>query len=120
MAVDFLQLHAEQPHLLEDLGIEEIEVGVIGREQLAVVLFHYRLQLEDIAHQQQLLAAEGLPHVLIVDSQHLVYEVYDVGPYHAYLVYDDQLQRPEQFYLLGVIAQCLAEVAHAIAAVVGQ
>ena len=82
LAIDGAQLDADQLHLAEHLGVEEERAGVEGAQQLAVFLSDHGFQLIDVAHEQQLFAAEGLSHVSAIDAQHLVDEVDDVGPDH--------------------------------------
>ena len=82
LAIDGAQLDADQLHLAEHLGVEEERAGVEGAQQLAVFFPDHGLELIDVAHEQELLAAEGLAHVAAIDAQHLVDEVDDVGPDH--------------------------------------
>ena len=58
--------------------------------QSPFVLLDDGLQLEDVAHQQQLLAAEGLSHVAAIDAQHAVDKVNNICAYHRYFVDDNQ------------------------------
>ena len=89
----------------------------IEEEQLAVVVGDDRLKLVYVAHKQQLLAAERLALVAAVDAQHFVYEVYDVGPYHAYLDDDDKLDFAQELAVVGIVFQGLADVVLVIATV---
>ena len=59
LAVYLLQFNRHQLYLAEDTGREEVGRGVEAVQDVALVGLHHRLQLEDIAHEQQLLAAEG-------------------------------------------------------------
>ena len=93
--------------------------AVEGTEQTAVVLSYYRLQLEDIAHQKQLLAPERLSHVAAIYPQYLVQEIDDIGTNHTDLIDDDELYLADNLYLLRIILQGVADVADGIHAVVG-
>ena len=63
LPVHLLQLDAHEPHLAEYMGIEEKGRGIEGLQKTAVLFFHHGLELVDVAHEQQLLAAKGLAHV---------------------------------------------------------
>ena len=62
-------------------------------------------QLERIAYQQELLAAEGFAHVLRIDPQYLVDEVDDVGPHHRYFIDDDEFHVLDEAAVVGRIFQ---------------
>ena len=78
LTIHFPQFDADQLHLAEHPCIEKEGTGVEGAQQLAVFLSDHGFQLIDVAHEQQLFAAEGLSHVSAIDAQHLVDEVDDV------------------------------------------
>lgn len=59
LTVYLLEFDAHELEVFEHLGIEEETAAVEGTEQTTVVFPHHRLQLEDIAHQKQLLAPKG-------------------------------------------------------------
>ena len=96
LAIHLLQFDRYQFYLAEYTGREEIGRGVEAVQDVALVSLHHRLQLEDIAHEQQLLAAEGFAQVMAIDAQDAVDGVDDVGPHHRNFVDDDQLQLLEQ------------------------
>ena len=104
------------PHL----GREKVGRGIEGLHQPPLVLFDDRLQLEDVTHQQELFASEGLAHVPAVDAEHFVYEVNDVCPHHGYLVDDDEFQFAEQLQGDTTVLERFTYVAWGIARVVGQ
>ncbi len=90
LAIHFGQFDAYQLEGGKDLGIEE-ELGMIERrKQLTVFLTNDRLKLIDITDEEELLAAKRLTHIAVVDAQHLVNKVNDVGAHHANLVDDNQ------------------------------
>ena len=86
---------------------------------MALVVLQHRLQLEDVAHEQQLLSAEGLG-VAGVDAQYLVDEVDDVCAHHTDLVDDNEFYLAYQFALGACVFQRLLDVSAVIARVVGQ
>ena len=51
LSVDFPQFNTQDRHLLPHFGIEEIGRGIEGGEQLALIFFQDRFQLENIANQ---------------------------------------------------------------------
>jgi len=119
LPVDLSQLYRDQLQLLEDMGLEE-ESGAIERtEQLTVFLLDDRLQLVDIADEQQLFASERLAHAVAIDTEHLVDEVNDVGPDHAHLVDDDQFKAFDDLDLLGIVLQGVAQMSDGVADVIG-
>ena len=120
LAVDLLQLDAHELKRPEDMSVEEVSTGVERMEERPVVLAQDGLKLIDIADEEHLLSAERLPHVAAVDAQHLVDEVDNVGPHHAHLVDDDELHLTDELYLLTVVFQHVAQMAHRIARVGGQ
>ena len=122
LAVHLLQLDRHQFYLAEYTGREEVGRGVEAVQDVALVGLHHRLQLEDVAHEQQLLAAEGFAQVVAVDAQDAVDGVDDVGPHHRNLVDNDQLQLLEQLAVgLGVLEELVdAPLLQAQVGVVGQ
>ena len=81
LTVDLTEFDGDDGHLLPHLRVEEIGAGVEGLQQLAVVVLEHWFELVDVAHEQQLLAAEGL-WVAGLDAQQLVDEVDDVCAHH--------------------------------------
>ena len=59
LAIHLAELDGDDGHSLPHLGVEEIGRGVEGIEQLAIFILDHGFQLIDIAHEQQLFAAEG-------------------------------------------------------------
>ena len=100
LAVYLLEFDAHEFEVFEHLGIEEETAAVEGTEQTTVVFPHHRLQLEDIAHQKQLLAPERLSHVAAIYPQYLVQEIDDIGTNHTDLIDDDELYLADNLYLL--------------------
>ena len=68
MPVDLPQFNRYQLQLLEDMSLEEEGGAVEGAEQLTVFLLDDRLQLIDIADEQQLFASERLAHAVAIDT----------------------------------------------------
>ena len=120
LSVHLPQFDAHQLELLEYLGIEEETAAIEGRQHPSVVLSYHGLQLVDVAYKQKLFAPERLPHVAAVHAQHLVDEVDDVGAHHTDLVDDDEFHLTDNLNFFGVIFQRVADVAHAVHAVVGK
>ena len=119
LSVDLPQFDTHDRHLLPHLGIEEVGRGIEGAEQLALVFFQDGFQLEDVAHQQHLLAAEGL-RIAGKSTKHLVDEVDDVGTYHRNLVDDNQLYFSQQFPLCPGVFQRFFDMAAVIALIIRQ
>ena len=63
LTVNLAQLYGNQVNQFKGSRIEKEKVLVISPEDVTRVMSHDRLQLEDITHEQQLFAAEGLTHV---------------------------------------------------------
>lgn len=89
-------------------------------EQASVFLLQYRLELIDVSDKEHLLSSEWLAHVTAVYPKHLVDEVDDVCPHHTYLVDDDEFYLAQQFAVLAVVFECLADVARAVSCIVGE
>ena len=121
LAIHLLQFDRYQFYLAEYTGREEIGRGVEAVQNVALVGLHHRLQLENVAHEQQLLAAEGFAQVVAIDAQDAVDGVDDVGPHHRNLVDDDQLQLLEQLAVgLGILEELVdASLLQAQVGVVG-
>ena len=64
LPVHFGEFDGDQFDLAEHPGREEIGGGVEAVQDFPFIAFHHRFQLEDIAHKQKLLAAEGFPEVV--------------------------------------------------------
>ena len=120
LAINFLEFDADELELLEDLGIEEEAAAIERIQQFAVLLLYHRFQLIDVAHQQKLLSSERLPHIAAIHTQHLVDEIDDVGTHHTDLIDDDEFHFTDNLDFLGIILQCIPDVAHGIHTVVGQ
>ena len=60
LAIHLTQLDRHNRHGLPHFGVKEISRRVEGLQQLSVVVLQHRLQLVDIAHQQQLFATKRL------------------------------------------------------------
>ena len=86
---------------------------------MAVFVLEHGFELVDVAHEQQLLAAEGLG-VAGVDAQHFVDEVDDVCAYHRDLVDDDEFDLSDEFALCARVFECLLDMSVAVARVVGE
>ena len=109
LAVDFAQLDGHQVDLPKSTRIEKEEIRVVTAQDVACVMSHNWLQLENVAHQQQLLATKGLSHITRIDAQHTVNKVDDINPHHRYLVDDDELKLTDEFDFLFGVAQHLAQ-----------
>ena len=120
LAINLLEFDADELELLEDLGIEEEAAAIERIQQFAVLLLHHRFQLVDVAHQQELFSAERFPHVAAIHTQHLVDEIDDVGTHHTDLIDDDEFHFTDNLDFLGIILQCIPDVAYGIHTVVGQ
>ena len=103
LAIYLAQFYRYQVNHAEGPRVEEKEILVIAPENIAHVMRHDRLQLEDVSHKQQLLASKGLAHIARENPQYAVHKVDDVGPNHRNLVDDDEVQFAYEFdFLLGV------------------
>ena len=93
-------------YLLEHAGREEEGIRVEQAENLFLVGWYDRLQLEHVANEQELLSPEWQAHVARVDPQDAVDAIDDIHPYHRYLVDDDQLGLRDDFpFLLRVLKE---------------
>ena len=61
---DFGEFYADQMHLAEHAGREEIGVGVKAVEDGALVGLYHRFQLEYVADEKHLLATKWFSHFL--------------------------------------------------------
>ena len=105
LAVDRLQLDRHQGHLVEHPGRKEIGIGIEAAQNIAHVGRHHRLQLIDVAHQQQLLATERQAHVARIDAQYPVDEIDHIGPHHRNFIDDNQLDLTQELALLFVVLE---------------
>ena len=118
LPVHLLKLDGHEVNLAEHPCREEERAGVEAVQDFLLITLHHRLQLVDVAHQQQLLAAEGLAQVVRIDAQDAVHGVDEVRPHHRNLVDDDQFQLLQQLAVLLGVAQELVD-ASALQAQVG-
>ena len=100
------------------MGIEEEKVGVVSAQNVAHIGSNYRFELKDVAHEEELLSAEGFAHILVVDAENAVHEVDHVGTYHRNLVDDNQVELLNDFHFLFWVSERLAYPARRIVGVV--
>ena len=54
------KFYRHQFYLIENMSREEVGIGIETIDDITLICFHHRLQLEGIAHQQQLLTSKRL------------------------------------------------------------
>ena len=84
-----------------------------------VLLCHYRFELVDIAHQEQLLATERLASVAAEGTQYTVHEIEHVGAHHRDFIYHHKFHLAEHLDVASVQVQPFAEPRRREACVVG-
>ena len=105
LPVDFAQLDGHELELTEGVGGEEIGGGIVAAEDVAGVGGDDGFELEDVADQEKLFAAEGEAHVAGVDAQDLVDEVDDVGADHRDFVDDDEVEAADEAYVVVAVVE---------------
>ena len=96
LPIDMGQFYCHQLYLTEHMSREEVGIGIETVDDVALVGFHHRFQLEGIAYQQQLLAAKWLTQVVGIDTQDTIDSIDNVCAHHRNLIDDDKFQLFEQ------------------------
>ena len=68
LTIYLAQFDADELHLLPNLSREEIGRGIERLHQSPFVFLNHRFQLENIAHQQQLLTSKRFAHIATINA----------------------------------------------------
>ena len=68
LAIHFHQFNRHQPYVGKHVGIEKVELLIVAAKYLFHVARNHGLKLKHVAHQHQLLPAEGLAGVVGINA----------------------------------------------------